>query len=270
MPPDVTLRKIVGFRLVTAAPERLAAFYRAIGFTVCEATPIAAAEMTALGLEGIGSRRPLMLGAHRVDLDTFDRPGSRYPPGASACDLLFQHLALVTDDADAAWRRAVDAGASAISYAGPVQLPNSAGGVIAIKFRDPDGHPLEFLQFPPGNPNWPGAGILGIDHSAISVADVPASRRFYTDHGLGEGETSLNQGPAQATFDGLDRAEVDVVPMNPIERPPHVELLAYRRPRGAPGSGLAVNDVAATRMVWRSNRDALLRDPDGHLHQLTR
>jgi hypothetical protein len=28
------------------------------------------------------------------------------------------------------------------------------------------------------------------------------------------------------------------------------------------------NDVAATRIVWRSDRDALLRDPDGHLHLL--
>jgi len=31
---------------------------------------------------------------------------------------------------------------------------------------------------------------------------------------------------------------------------------------------LQANDVAATRIVWRSNRDALLRDPDGHLQVL--
>jgi catechol 2,3-dioxygenase-like lactoylglutathione lyase family enzyme len=270
MSPEVMFRAIVGFRLVTAAPERLADFYRAVGFEVDEATPIAAAEMTVLGLDGTGSRRPMTLGASRVDLDTFDRPGSRYPRSASACDLLFQHLALVTDDAQAAWRSARDAGATAISRSGPVQLPRSAGGVIAIKFRDPDGHPFEFLQFPPGNPDWPGVGILGIDHSAILVADVSASRRFYTDHGLGEGERSLNQGPTQSALDGLDRAEVDVVPMNPPEKPPHVELLGYRHPKGAPDARLAANDIAATRMVWRSDRDALLRDPDGHLHQLTR
>ncbi len=33
-------------------------------------------------------------------------------------------------------------------------------------------------------------------------------------------------------------------------------------------SDIPNDDVAATRIVWRSNRDALLRDPDGHLHVL--
>ena len=49
---------------------------------------------------------------------------------------------------------------------------------------------------------------------------------------------------------------------------PHLELLRYRSPAGRPAEQLQANDVAATRIVWRSNRDASLRDPDGHLHQL--
>ena len=49
-------RAIAGFRLVTADPARLAAFYRAIGFDVGEAAPIPAAEMELLGLAGAGSR----------------------------------------------------------------------------------------------------------------------------------------------------------------------------------------------------------------------
>lgn len=38
--------------------------------------------------------------------------------------------------------------------------------------RDPEGHPLEFLQFPRGaNPDWQGTGIMGIDHCALSVSE---------------------------------------------------------------------------------------------------
>jgi catechol 2,3-dioxygenase-like lactoylglutathione lyase family enzyme len=271
MSPEVIFVTITGFRLVTAAPQRLAAFYAAIGFDVGEAAPIPAEEVAALGLGGGGSRLAMTLGASRVDLDVFDQPGRGYPAVATACDLIFQHLALVTDNAKAAWRRAVDAGAMPISRSGPVKLPKSAGGVTAVKFRDPEGHPLEFLQFPPGaSSSWSGTGLLGIDHSAICVADVAKSRRFYTDHGLCEGDRSLNRGPAQVALDGLDDVEVDVVPMNPRSQPPHVELLGYRRPATGGAELIAANDIAATRIVWRADQDQLVRDPDGHLHQLTR
>jgi hypothetical protein len=67
-----------------------------------------------------------------------------------------------------------------------------------------------------------------------------------------------------------DSVEVDVVPMNPAGKPPHVELLGYRHPVGRAFRTLAANDIAATRIVWRSDSDALIRDPDGHLHQLSR
>jgi catechol 2,3-dioxygenase-like lactoylglutathione lyase family enzyme len=213
MSPDVTFNAITGFRLVTAAPERLAVFYQAIGFELGEATPISMEEMAVLGLHGGGSRRPMTLGPSLVDLDVFDRPGRGYPTRATACDHMFQHLALVTDDIEAAWRVAIDAGATPISRGRPVRLPQSAGGVAAIKFRDPEGHPLEFLQFPRGaNGDWSGAGMLGIDHSALCVADVAASERFYASHGLCVGKRSLNHGPTQAALDGLDDVEVDVVP----------------------------------------------------------
>ena len=196
MPLDVTFNAITGFRLVTSGPERLAAFYRAIGFEVGEATPIRMEEMEVLGLRGGGSRRTMTLGSSRVDLDAFDRPGRGYPIGATACDRTFHHLALVTDDAEAAWRMAREAGARPISRGRPVKLPQSAGGVIAIKFRDPEGHPLEFLQFPRrAKADWSGKCLMGIDHSAICVANVAASERFYADHGLIPGKRSLNQGP---------------------------------------------------------------------------
>ncbi len=271
MSSDVIFHAITGFRLVTTDPDRLAVFYRALGFDVGESTAIPTAEMNLLGLSGAGSRLAMSLGGNRVDLDTFERPGRPYPENSTACDLVFQHLALVTDDSGAAWRRARDAGATPISRERPVTLPKSAGGVTAVKFRDPEGHPLEFLQFPQGaNPAWKGTGIVGIDHSAISVSDIAVSRGFYAGHGLAKGAATLNRGLAQDALDGLDGVAVDVVPMNPSQKTPHVELLGYRHPVGRAPGRLAPNDIAATRIVWHSDTEALIHDPDGHLHQLNR
>src|SRR5579872_2554541 len=207
---------IAGFRLVTAQPQLLTSFYQLIGFIAGEIAPIPAAEMAVLGLEGAGWRRSMSLGESRLELDTFARPGRPYPDGTNASDLVFQHLALVTDDAGAAWRRARNAGATPITRGDPVTLPQSSGGVTAVKFRDPEGHPLELLEFPAGsNPSWQGRGMMGIDHSAISIGDLAASRRFYETHGLAEGKRTLNRGPAQVALDGLDGVELDVLQMSP-------------------------------------------------------
>ena len=67
----------------------------------------------------------------------------------------------------------------------PKTIPNAAG-IRAYYFRDPDGHPLEILQFPPdkGDPKWQRGGgrlFLGIDHTAIVVRSTAASLAFYRD-----------------------------------------------------------------------------------------
>jgi len=262
---------ITGFRLVTADPGRLAGFYEAIGFRRGSSVAIDPVEIALLGLSGGGTRLMLTLGQSRLELDRFDRPGAPYPAEATAADTIFQHLALVTSDAGAAWQRAMAAGATPISRDGPVVLPAASGGVTAAKFRDPDGHPLEFLQFAPGsNPAWRGEGMLGIDHSAIAVADPAASLSFYAARGLREGKRTLNQGPTQVSLDGLADVCVDVVPLDPPAMPPHLELLAYRTPGPPSDRDWRANDIAATRTVWRADQEALLRDPDGHFHQLVR
>ena len=262
---------ITAFRLTSAHPEGLARFYRALGFAVGEREPIPEEEIALLGLRLAGVRLPLRLGEQRLDLEGFEAPGRPYPISASSADLCFQHLALVTDDAAAAWKRALSVGAVPISNGGPVRLPVSTGVIAAVKFRDPEGHPLELLQLPAErSAHWRGAGLLGIDHSAISVSDAAASRRFYETLGLQVHGQTLNRGPTQVALDGLPAVEVDVVPMLPPRDTPHLELLAYRRPIGRPAGPLEVNDVAATRVVWSADRDALIRDPDGHLHLLRR
>ncbi len=264
------VQAILGFRLVTSDAVRLAGFYRALGFTVAEPAPISATEMELLELRGSGSRIALSLGPSRLDLDSFDDAGRPYPQTRS-CDLIFQHLAIVTSDAAAAWRHARLAGGTPISRQRPETLPPSTGSVTAVKFRDPEGHPLEFLQFPcKSGSDWRGIGNLGIDHTAMSTGGVRAAQQFYSRLGLSQGETTMNKGPTQEALDALDGVEVVVAPMLLGDRPPHVELLGYRHPVGRANAPLAANDIAATRIVFRSDRDALIRNPDGHLHQLSR
>ena len=263
------LARIAGFRLVTQQPDRLLRFYAALGFAVGAEAAIPSSEMAMLGIGGCGRRWPMTLAATTVDLDCFDVGGLAYPQGADAASRCFQHLALVTDDVDLAWATARAAGAAAISLDGPVTLPDSAGGVTAVKFRDPEGHPLELIRFPDiAARGWKGQGLLGIDHSAIVVSDLTASCAFYELAGLAKGEATLNHGATQAALDGLEAPCADVVPMQPDDAPPHVELLHYRWPQKDCRVPWAVNDVAATRIVWDGPASGLLRDPDGHLHQI--
>jgi catechol 2,3-dioxygenase-like lactoylglutathione lyase family enzyme len=266
---SATVSAITAFQLTTTDPQRLARFYQELGFTLGDHARIPPDEIALFGLEQGGTRLALHVGEQRIDLDSFDDPGCGFPAASTSADLCFQHLALVTDDAAAAWALAAALGAVPISTSGPVRLPASDGGVTAVKFRDPEGHPLELLQFPPGAATpWLGSGLLGIDHSAISVANAEASRCFYEALGLSVGRPTLNEGPTQNVLDGLPQVIVDVLPMKPRRGTPHLELLGYRVPRGRPAGPLAANDVAATRIVWQADRDALLRDPDGHLHLL--
>jgi len=67
-------------------------------------------------------------------------------------------LAIVVSDIDKAYAAVRRAGAMPISRQ-PQLLPAwnpNAGGIRAVYFRDPDGHPLELIQFPPdkGEPRW--------------------------------------------------------------------------------------------------------------------
>jgi len=270
------LQAIAGFALVTADLPRLVQFYRdVLGFAAHGAdTRIDDGEMALLGLSGAGRRQALSLGAQTLWIDQFEQTGRAYPTDGDAASLWFQHLALVVDDMHAAHARL--RGITPISQGGPQLLPASSGGVQAFKFRDPDGHPLELLQFPDGKtPDaWrnrrrlDGQIGLGIDHSAISVADAEASAAFYRALGLDVGQRTLNEGPAQQRLDGLAGVQVAVVPMNPQGGTPHLELLGYRTPRGQAGPVLRPNDVAATRIVWRGRQARLIGDLDGHLHQV--
>ncbi len=247
----------------------------------------------------------MRLGAQEVELVAFDPPGRSYPDVRASNDPWFQHIALVVEDISGTFDGLERLSTTSISIGGPQLLPVNTGGVTAFKFRDPDGHPLELLYFPPGvgDPVWHGVNDsrpLGYDHTAIAVGDVERSIAFYTDLlGFRVAGRSLNAGVEQDRLDGLSQCEVDVVGLAPADVPtPHVELLHYRAPR-AEGAGLDIeaNDIACTRQVHRvddldgladrlkksgvafispgivtlrdGGRAATIRDPDGHMIVLT-
>ncbi len=282
---------ITAVRLVTADAERLRAFYaQAFGFAPAPDPtddPVAVAGL--LGLEGgTVQARALCLGCQRLELLTVAPAGRAYPADAGSADTVFQHVALVVGDMDAAMvrLRAVP-GWTPISTRGPERLPSSSGGVTAFKFRDPEGHPLEFLAFPAGNApgawrDLGGGPCLGFDHSAITVADTGTSLAFYAGLGFARDSGSLNRGDEQSYMDAVPNAVVEVSGLGVPGAPPHVELLCYRGRTARTGS--TANDVAATQIAF-AVRDratltalagsgvadlgngrcaALLHDPDGH------
>jgi catechol 2,3-dioxygenase-like lactoylglutathione lyase family enzyme len=281
------LRRLLRFSLTTGNIGRLAVFYQqAFECRTLGAQHVSGADFQSLmGVTGGAQRMTLQLGYELVELLQFDRAGQPYPRPSVASDLWFQHFAIVVTDMDRAFARLSRVkGWSAISTAGPERLPASSGGVSAFKFRDPDGHPLELLAFAPDKvpaawkPTRASALFLGIDHSAISVADSARSMTFYEALGLMPDGQSLNQGAEQARLDGLAEAQVEVSALTPAQGVAHLELLCYRGvARGQP-TALRHNDVAATRLIFETAQPLPgiagasshrgLVDPDGHHLQL--
>ncbi|MBA2590277.1 MAG: VOC family protein [Alphaproteobacteria bacterium] len=257
--------RILRFSLVTADAARLGAFYQAA--FGCEQRSAGRASR----LDGGAIQVSLALGCETVELLQYDIPGAAYPPAIRACDLRFQHLAIVVSDMAQVWQhlRTLD-GWSPITVGAPQTLPASSGGVTAFKFRDPEGHPLELLEFPASHvpPKWQGihaaAPGLGIDHSAISVSNIAASVDFYESLGLKKRPDSDNHGPSQGALDGLDHSRVAVTPLMAADAGPHLELLCYRDVAAAPP--MAWNDIACTKIIFEGDCGAphALTDPDGH------
>ena len=269
---------IARFSLTSADPTRLARFYiHVLGFTAGIGYRVDASIYDTTGMATV---QRLRLGAQEIELVGFDNPGAPYPPASTSHDGWFQHLALVTNDIGQAHARltATADWDPITTGGGPVQLPQSSGGVTAFKFRDPEGHPLELLAFPPGAtpPYWaasPAVGpCIGIDHSAIAVADTQASFAFYEGFGLAVSSRSHNQGPEQAALDGARGVEVDVTGLSHDGATPHLELLAYAAPPVRPGTA-GPADIACTRSVLtyaEAGQPArILADPGGHRVMLT-
>lgn len=302
--------RLVRIALTVTDLDRSVAFYEnALGFTR-EEERIRSGEAFArlVGIRDATARTAtLRLGAEQIELFEFARPGALYPADSTSPDLWFQHFAIPVGDMAQAYAQLLAAGGTTpISTHGPVLLPEASGGVTAYKFRDPDLHPLELIHFPPETApaKWKQAGMsgpcLGIDHSAIAVADTSRAEALYVGWlGLSAESRSLNRGETQEALDGTFNTMVEVTGLAFAEESgPHLELLCNRVPatgRPIPVT-LRVHDIAATRLVIETDdlealvdeavekrlrfvspgivvqedgtRAALLHDLDGHLLQL--
>ena len=261
-------------------------------------------------LEGVFGLRArvvrMRLGDEFIELTEYLAPKGRpIPVDSRSNDRWFQHVAIIVSDLDKAyaWLRQ-----NKVEHAssGPQRLPDwnkNAAGISAFYFKDPDGHPVEVLQFPPdkGLSKWHQATdklFLGIDHTAIVVGNTDASLKFYRDvlgmHVAGESE---NYGTEQEHLNNVFGAHLRITALRGTSGP-GIELLDYLAPRNgrpfpedehandlvhrqtvlitrsadhaARELSLAKANFVSSGLIANQNRDLgfkaafVVRDPDGH------
>lgn len=217
----------------------------------------------------------LMLGGFTLRLRK--ATGRPIPRDSSSHDHWFRHFAIVVRDMPAAVLRLAESNVELIS-ACPQTLPEwnrEAGGIKALYFRDPDRHPLELIQFPPGKGKkiWrkPGSSVFqGVDHTAVVVAVSSSGLEFYRDFlGFEVTATSLNFGAEQEKLSGVHDPVVRVTTLNG-RGDCGIELLEYERPRDGRPQPADTNseDLWWAESLIESSGDrpagTVLRDSDGH------
>jgi len=254
--------------------DRSLDFYsRVLSFTKISDVELSGGDYEHLeGVFGLRMRVVRMrLGGEFIELTEYLTPKGRPAPAESGTnDRWFQHIAIITNDMDKAYAWLRQNKAQQVS-SGPQTLPayiRPAAGIRAFYFEDPDGHPLEVLQFPPdkGDAKWHQANddqlFLGIDHTAIVVGDTEATLHFYRDTlGFLVAGESENYGSEQEHLNNVFGAHLRITSLKAASGP-GIELLEYLTPpggRSAPADEHA-NDVAhhQTRLLAR-NIGALAR-----------
>lgn len=304
---SAAVRSVLDVGMTVADLDRSIEFYAGVlGFTTLSETETAGEVIERLtGVFGARVRTArLRLGDEQIALTEFLAPEGRpVPVDSRSNDGWFQHIAIVVSDIDRAYAH-LRAHKVRHASTGPQTLPaylHNAAGISAFYFKDPDGHALEIIHFPSGkgDPRWaepraPEALFLGIDHTAIVVADTEASLRFYRDTlGLRVAGGSENYGTEQEHLNNVFGARLRITTLK-ADSGPGVELLEYLAPttgRPYPADSqpndlwhwqtsvttasletLATN-LRNTRARWISSGvipdhrlDAafMVRDPDGH------
>ncbi len=265
------------------------------------------------GLFGLRMRVVRMrLGDEQIELTEYLTPKGRpIPVDARSNDRWFQHIAIVVSDMDRAYERLRAHRVQHASTA-PQRIPDwneAAAGIRAFYFKDPDGHNLEIIYFPPGkgDPKWQRRAdadrlFLGIDHTAIVVADTDASLAFYRDAlGMRVAGQSENYGTEQEHLNNVFGARLRITALR-APAGPGIEFLEYLTPQdGRPvpddarandllhwqttlltsNAGAAARRLHAGKAAFVSpgvvsapdgalgfKQGFLVRDPDGHVMQV--
>jgi catechol 2,3-dioxygenase-like lactoylglutathione lyase family enzyme len=223
-------------------------------------------------LQGIFGARArivrLRLGDEAIELTEYLAPRGRPTPSdIRPNDRAFQHAAIIVSDIDAAYQRLRQFNVEHAST-GPQRLPDwnpNAGGISAFYFRDVDRHFLEILQFPPnkGMTKWHHADrlFLGVDHTAIVVADTDYSLKLYRDafqmKVVGESE---NYDVEQEHLNNVFGARLRITAVRADEGP-GIELLEYLAPGdGRPSPDLRANDIAHWQTTLIAEEPARVND----------
>ncbi len=191
--------------------------------------------------ELIIEKAQLKLGAEYIELIDFVQPTdeAQIPIDAHSNDLWFQHLAIVVNDMDQAYKLLREANVQYVSTA-PQTLPEyipAASGISAFYFRDHDGHNLEVIYFPKGkgDPKWQNINtgpFIGIDHTAIGISDTDHSTEFYSDFlGFEVRGNSENYGPEQERLNQVFGAHLVITGLG-TDKGFGVEFLDYLAPPG--------------------------------------
>ncbi len=239
--PRAAVRALDSVRITVSDLDRAVAFYTNV--LTFEKTR----EYETLGsglehLEGVFGARirtaRLKLGDEEIELTEYLAPQGRpHPLDARSNDRSFQHIAIIVSDMDKAYARLREHKVKHAST-GPQLLPawnKNAGGIQAFYFRDPDGHALEILAFPPdkGAAKWHQPSdrlFLGIDHTAIVVEDTERSLRFYRDTlGMQVAGASENHGVEQEHLNNVFGARLRITALRAASGP-GVEFLEYLAP----------------------------------------
>jgi catechol 2,3-dioxygenase-like lactoylglutathione lyase family enzyme len=192
------------------------------------------------GLFGVRMRIVRMrLGDELIELSEYLAPRGRpIPADSRSNDQWFQHIAIVVSDMDKAYEQ-LRAHKVQHTSTGPQRIPDwnkASAGIKAFYFKDPDGHNLELIYFPPGkgDPKWQqtnGRLFLGIDHTAIAVSDTEHSLQFYRDMlGMKLAGESENYGTEQEHLNHVFGSRVRISGLR-AQAGPGVEFLEYLTPR---------------------------------------
>jgi catechol 2,3-dioxygenase-like lactoylglutathione lyase family enzyme len=192
------------------------------------------------GLFGVRMRVVRMrLGNEMIELTQYLAPEGRpIPPDWRSNDHWFQHIAVAVSDMDKAYQHLRSHKVRHAST-GPQTIPESnkvAAGIRAFYFKDPDGHNLEIIYFPPGrgDPRWQRSDdrlFLGIDHTAIVVASTGDSLKYYRDLlGLNVAGESVNHGTEQEHLNNVSGTRLRITGLR-AQTGPGIEFLEYLAPR---------------------------------------
>lgn len=209
----------------------------------------------------------MQLGEEFIELTEYLTPRGRpIPADSRSNDRWFQHIAIIVPDMEKAYRHLRQFKVQHAST-GPQHLPDwnkNAGGIKAFYFKDPDGHVLEILNFPPdkGQPKWHRATdrlFLGIDHTAIVVSDTEASLKFYRDTlGFQVAGASENYGDEQEHLNNVFGARLRITSLRAASGP-SIEFLEYLAPRD--GRPYPADSRASDLWQWQTR--LVTQDADG-------